>query len=364
MRRPDIPTNLQNIPQILSAFVSEEGISVVGHAKYQANAVANKKSRKGGDMTKPWDSACKRLLQNNPQDFIEWLTQQPCTIIKELPHELNNVLMEVDGLMLVEIAGAPAIYHFEFQTYYDGRMSERLLRYNIEIRWIYELPVYSFVIHLLGDGKIATSPLSLTMPDGQEVVTFHYQSTEISQLAPEDIVRTGKTSLLAFLPLTKGGAKRKVVEQMSQTLHRTGNVDLELVGLAFASLGFREMPEDLDWLLRSFSHMHDILADSPLFQEIIKWGREEGLRIGQEEARLEGRLESGRNILLSLTSTRFPELQTLAKRRAAKIEQPEMLEALITQIAVAQSAKEAEQYLRARPKSTTQPKQKRTSTPQ
>jgi predicted transposase YdaD len=321
-------------------------------------------------MTKPWDSACKRLIQNNPQDFIEWLTQQPCTIIKELPRELNNVLMEVDGLIMVEVAGVPAIYHFEFQTYYDGRMAERLLRYNIEIRWTYELPVYSFVIHLLGDGEIATSPLSLAMPDGQEVVTFHYQSTEISQLEPEDIVRTGKTSLLAFLPLTKGGAKRKIVGQMSQTLHRTGNVDLELVGLAFASLVFREKPEDLDWLLRSFSHMHDILADSPLFQEIIKWGQEEGLRKGQEEGlkkgqeegRLEGRLESGRNILLSLTSTRFPELLTLAKRRAAKIEQPEMLEALITQIAVAQSAEEAGQYLRAKPKSKTQPKQKRAST--
>lgn len=318
-------------------------------------------------MTKPWDSACKRLFQNNPQDFIEWLTQQPCTIIKELPRELNNVLMEVDGLILVKIAGIPAIYHFEFQTYYDGRMAERLLRYNIEIRWIYELPVYSFVIHLLGDGEIATSPLSLAMPDGQEVVTFHYQSMEISQLEPEDIVRTGKTSLLAFLPLTKGGAKRKVVEQMSQTLHRTGNVDLELVGLAFASLGFREMPEDLDWLLRSFSHMHDILADSPLFQEIIKWGREEGLRIGQEEAlkkgQLEGRLESGRNILLSLTSTRFPQLLTLAKRRAAKCEQPEILETLIMQVAVAQSAEEAQQYLRAKSKGTTRAKQKRTSTP-
>ena len=85
-------------------------------------------------MTKPWDSACKRLIQNNPQDFIEWLTQQPYTFIKALPSELNNVLMEADGLMLVEIAGDQAIYHFEFQTYYDERMAERLLRYNIETR--------------------------------------------------------------------------------------------------------------------------------------------------------------------------------------------------------------------------------------
>ena len=106
--------------------------------------------------------------------------------------------------------------------------------------------------------------------------------------------------------------------------------------------------------------MHDILADTPLFQEIIKWGREEGLKIGQEE----GRLEATRHILLSLTSTRFPELQTLAKRRAAKIEQPEILEALITQIAVAQNVEEARQYLGARPKSTTKSKRRQTHNPQ
>ena len=98
--------------------------------------------------------------------------------------------------------------------------------------------------------------------------------------------------------------------------------------------------------------MHDILEDSPLFQEIIRWGREEGLKKGQ----LEGRLESARHILLSLTTARFPELQTLAKRRAAKIEQPEMLEALITQVAIAQSVEEARKYLRARPKSATKSK--------
>jgi len=82
------------------------------------------------------------------------------------------------------------------------------MRYNIETRWAYELPVYSFVVHLLGDGEIAQSPLSLTMPDGQEVVTFHYLSIEISQREPEEIIQTGKASLLAFLPLTKGGHVR------------------------------------------------------------------------------------------------------------------------------------------------------------
>jgi hypothetical protein len=180
--------------------------------------------------------------------------------------------MEVDGLMEVEVEGASAIYRFEFQIYYDGQMAERLLRYNIEIWGTYGLPVYSFVIHLLGDGEIAASPLCLMMPDGQEIVTFRYGTIEISQLEPEDIMRTGKTFLQAFLPLTRGGAKREVVEQMSQALHRTGNVDLELVGLAFASLAFRKEPEDLDWLLRSFSHMHNILEDTPLFQEIINGG--------------------------------------------------------------------------------------------
>lgn len=110
--------------------------------------------------------------------------------------------------------------------------------------------------------------------------------------------------------------------------------------------------------------MHDILEDSPLFQEIIRWGREEGIEKGIKQGQLEGRLESGRHILLSLTTARFPELQTLAKRRAAKIEQPELLETLITQIGVAQSVEEARQCLRSKRKGTTRARQKRTRSPQ
>jgi hypothetical protein len=54
----------------------------------------------------------------------------------------------------------------------------------------------------------------------------------------------------------------------------------------------------------------------------------------------------------------------LAKRRAVKIEQPEILEALITQIGVAQNAEEARKCLRSKSESTRKSKCKQANSPQ
>lgn len=111
--------------------------------------------------------------------------------------------------------------------------------------------------------------------------------------------------------------------------------------------------------------MDDVLRETPVYQEMTRWAREEGLQEGiregilegiregrregrqegLEEGRLEGRLEGLQQALLIILTERFPKLIRLAKKQMAVIEEPEILQLLIVKMSVAQSPEEAKQYL-------------------
>ena len=91
--------------------------------------------------------------------------------------------------------------------------------------------------------------------------------------------------------------------------------------------------------------MDDILRDTPVYQEMTRWAREEGLREGLQEGLREGRQEGLQQALLAIVTERFPKLVRLAKKQMAGIKEPEALQLLIVKISIAQSAEEARQYL-------------------
>ena len=229
------------------------------------------------------------------------------------------------------------LVHIEFQTYNDADMAERLLRYNVLVRSEYNLPVLSFVIYLLSDGKVPQSPLSWTVPGGQEVLQFHFRSIELSELLPEDLLKIGHPGLLPLLPLTKGGASREVTQRMFTEIEATNQAELLTIGSTLASLVFsKENPADLEWLHRRLHEMNNILRESPFYQEILQEGREEGLQEG---------LEALRQAFLKIVEARFPKLLRLAKGQAAITNDPEELENLIVKVSIAKDAKEAQSLL-------------------
>jgi flagellar biosynthesis/type III secretory pathway protein FliH len=140
---------------------------------------------------------------------------------------------------------------------------------------------------------------------------------------------------------------------MFATLKAAGRTELMAIGGTLASLVFsRENTTDLEWLHRRLSEMHNILRESPFYQEILQEGREEGRQEGREEGRQEG-LEKGRqeklqvlrDTLLNVVQARFPKMVRLAKGQAAIIDDPAALESLIVQVSIAQDAKEAKRAL-------------------
>lgn len=80
--------------------------------------------------------------------------------------------------------------------------------------------------------------------------------------------------------------------------------------------------------------MHDILRDTPIYQEILKEGREEGL-------------EALRQAVTDIIAERFPKLARLAKKQVAVVEDPELLRHALVKVSLAQTPEEAKQHLLA-----------------
>ena len=94
--------------------------------------------------------------------------------------------------------------------------------------------------------------------------------------------------------------------------------------------------------------MEDILSEAPLYKSLIARGKEEELEKGLEEGREKERerlLHSSRDMLLTLLEKRFPNLSAKAQEIFLTINNPDVLQNLILNVAVAQNEKEAEQYL-------------------
>jgi flagellar biosynthesis/type III secretory pathway protein FliH len=100
--------------------------------------------------------------------------------------------------------------------------------------------------------------------------------------------------------------------------------------------------------------MYDIVEQTPLYQswtrqayaEGEQQGLERGRREGKLEGKLEGQLETLRHMLVNLVQRRFPHLVSLAQTRAAQLQDPAGLEALILAVSTAKQVKEARSLLR------------------
>ncbi len=310
---------------------------------------------------KSWDSTLKWLIRVNPAAFVQWLVPG-AVFVREQLYELESQKREVDALLEITVNGTLMLLHIEFQTYNDATMADRLLLYNVLARSVHGLPVLSCVIYLLKDGTVEQSPLRITLPNGRMMHEFHFESIEIGQLSPEDILNMNTVALLPLLPLTRGGASRSELLRMFAELRKHENqtdvetqvTDLELIGYTLASFVLqRKNPLDLEWLIRRFREMHDLLRDTPIYQEIlreglaegIEQGREQGIEQGREqgieEGREEGKLEAFRHILLILTEKHFPELASFAQEQAMLIRDVGVLDDVIVKMSAARTEHEA-----------------------
>jgi predicted transposase YdaD len=306
-------------------------------------------------MTKMWDGSVDALMRMNPQAFVNFVCAgKRAHYLSRIPSKLKTWNLEVDMLLQVLIADKKALINIEIQTYNDSKMPERLLQYNVLAKGEYKLPVYSCVIYLLQDGNIKQSPLRWEMPDGQEVLKFNYESIEINQLTPEDILRMEEPTLLPFLPLTDGGDTEAVVEHMFNELQQVNHEELTQIGFTIAAMKFKKNSEvKYDWLKRRYENMYNLFRESPLPDEFREEGRQIGLQEGVQQGVQQGvqkgiqiaqqnMLQEGRQEVLDIIHSRFPRLEDLAQTQVQQIAEPRLLYQLATRISMLHDEAEVE----------------------
>ena len=137
----------------------------------------------------------KKLVGGNPQDLISWVIPG-AQFGKQLPLELSVENIYADGLLQATLDGKEFLAHLEFQSSYDGRIGERLLEYNVLASRQYNyLPVFSCVIYLKNHTSVPHSPFRKGLPNGEEVVRFHYRSIELGKLVAGELLQTGLVGL-------------------------------------------------------------------------------------------------------------------------------------------------------------------------
>jgi len=291
-----------------------------------------------------WDKGMKLLIGARPQDFVSWLVPD-AELVEELPQELHSRDLDTDKLYKIRLYGQLLLLHIEFQRRSERKMDMRVWEYNVLATLAYELPVLSFVIYLRKDSKIAESPVIWSSPNGQEIHRFYFENIKLWEIDPNILRRKGLVGLFPLLPLTQAGIRPEVVEEaIGRIQAEGGEAAPDLLSLIYLLAELVcEDDHDILWLDRRFAMLYDVLQESKAYQKIKQEGLEEGLLRGRKE----GELQALHQTILTIIQTRFPKIVRLAKKQTAVVDNPAVLQELITYLITAQTVEEARQHLLA-----------------
>ncbi len=290
-------------------------------------------------MAKIWDSLMKRLMQASPQDLVSWVF--PDGVYEgELNTELHKEPILADLMYTIKWKGRQMVLHVEFQKRHDTNMGRRVWDYNVSICVRTGLPVYSVVIYLTKDNAVVEPPYTVDLPSGDIIHHFVFQNVKLWEIPPGVLIEQNLLGLLPLLPLTQEGNRREVVELMMSHLQQIGRKELTALGYAFSFLTL-EQEIDQQWLKESFMNIEDRFEETWLYQYVMQKGEKKGIT----EGRAEGRAEALRDMLIHLTTLRFPNLVSQAQKQVEQANSQEQLQAIIDKLVTATTDQEARKVL-------------------
>ncbi len=268
-----------------------------------------------------YDSTCKFIAAQFPQDMARWLLGKPIPLTELKPSELSLEPIRADSLIFLE--SEDLVLHIEFQTSPDEDIPFRMLDYRVRGYRLYpQKEMIQVVIYLRENRSELTQKTVFSLSK-----TRH--EFEVIRLweVPSEILLQSK-GLLPFAVLSQSENRENILRQISQKIEdipdrrEKSNVAASTAILA----GLVLKKETIQRLLRE-----DIMKESVIYQEIEAKGRAEGREEGREEGRAEGRAE-GINLILRQLNRRIGQISPdfSSQIRALSVEQLEDLgEALL-----------------------------------
>ena len=180
-----------------------------------------------------FDSASKRLVQQNPRDFVTFcfnlrrMTGVEFTDVELITPEQPTVEMhQADVLIKVKLRGKYVLVHFEFQTTdsFDPPMALRMASYILWLVRTYRMDVYANVIYLRPDaGRNDPGKFQQQIP-GNEILV-EYQVIRLANMDGQAVLDAQPTGLLPFTPLMKPPVGVDADEWLHRCIQTADNID-------------------------------------------------------------------------------------------------------------------------------------------
>ena len=293
-------------------------------------------------MPKKADIGSKRLIGLAPNPWVQWATQLPNLVAKEIVgSEFQWVSRENDVLIRVE---SPQFGEFlllnELQLRYKKHMPKRIRAYAALAEEKYDLLVYPILINILP----ASPTLKIERRYESELIGLKarqdYRIINLWEVDVNLVFQQPLPPLLPFVPILKGGGDRSVVQRAWQQLQADERLsELESLLAFFASfvLETKVIQQIVRWDMT-------VLRESPWYQEIWQEAEQSGEKKGEQRGEQRGLrkgLLSGIALGLELKFG-LPGLQLLPEIR--EIEAIEKLETIQTAIKTVSTIEELRQF--------------------
>ncbi|MEH1920244.1 Rpn family recombination-promoting nuclease/putative transposase [Nostoc sp.] len=229
-------------------------------------------------MAKVADIGSKRLINLAPDAWVQWVTQRPEVVAKEiLGSEFQWISRETDVLVKAYSAThGDFLVLNELQLRYTAQMPLRMRAYAALAQERYRLPTYPVLINIL------PPPPTLTIVNSyeQEFLGLRaiqdYRVINLWEIDAEIVFQQPLPSLLPFVPILRGGGEVSVVQRALQALRADEQLNqLESLLAFFASfvLDTPLVQQIMRWDMA-------VLRESPWYQEIEQRGIQLGLQQG------------------------------------------------------------------------------------
>lgn len=285
-------------------------------------------------MAKPFDATTKQLVEAQPQAWLAFVGLGDALSAEVIEADLSTVTADADRVLRVNGPPAPFLAHLEFQAGYDRAMGERLLRYNVLLRYRHGLPVRSIVLLLRreADGPALTGAVRDGTETEQNLLHFRYRVVRVYEQPVEAVLAGGLATLpLAPLADVSPSALPGVVRRMEERIGAEAAPDQAgmLWTAAYVLMGLKYPAALVTQLLKGVRQM----KESATYQAILQEGRAEGEARGEEW----GRAEEARALIVRLGRKRFGSPDAATEAALGAITSRERLEQLAERLLEAES---------------------------